>query len=223
MLDRNHALSGALAGCAIAAISHPTPVVSVLTVITTAGAGCLPDLDEPGSAVADTFGGISRAASHAVKTVAHGHRRGTHTILAAAIVTAIVGVCAITFPAITSVVMVGILTAIAFRCAAPKRWRRSIYGLILAVGMAIVASRYSLGILTVACVGTGYILHLFGDVITASGTPIFLPFSEYKVKLPVLGRVGSWRERVAGILIITGLVISVWFLFHHLIPTYRSL
>ena len=56
MLGHDHALSGALAFTAVAPLLHVTGVHLAVGAVLTAGAGVLPDLDEPGSTIARTFG-----------------------------------------------------------------------------------------------------------------------------------------------------------------------
>ena len=217
MLDRNHALSGALAGYAITALVHTPTITSVLIVVTAAGATCLPDLDEPGSAVADTFGGLSQTIADLIKRLAHGHRRGTHTILAAAGTTVVATMFVVLAP-ISGAIIVGVLTSIAFRCAAPRQWRKSIYGLVLGTGAAVLAVRYPPGSLVAWAIGVGYLLHLVGDVVTASGAPVLLPFAEHKVSVPLLGVVGSLRERITGAVMLVMLFVATWAMFHGLLP-----
>lgn len=52
MLGRDHALSGALAFTAVTPLLHVTGAHRAAAVVLTAGAGVLPDIDEPGSTIA---------------------------------------------------------------------------------------------------------------------------------------------------------------------------
>jgi Predicted membrane-bound metal-dependent hydrolase (DUF457). len=53
----------------------------------TAGAGILPDLDEPGSTIARTFGFLTGAFAWIVHQLSGGHRKGTHSLLGLALLT----------------------------------------------------------------------------------------------------------------------------------------
>lgn len=219
MLDRDHALSGALAGTGLVTLSHFAPIPSVLLIVSTAGAACIPDLDEPGSAVADTFRGASRALASGVKRLAHGHRRGTHTLLSALIVSGVIGGVVILSP-IALAVLTAILTAVALRCAAPSHYRRDLAILIIAAVAGFLSVTHPVpAVPLVLSFATGYTLHLAGDVVTASGAPLLLPFSDQKASVPLLGRVGSQREKIAGAVMIAALALAVWGTFHGLLPS----
>ena len=56
MLGHDHALSGALAFAAVAPLLPVSGTQLAVAAALTAGAGILPDLDEPGSTIARTFG-----------------------------------------------------------------------------------------------------------------------------------------------------------------------
>ena len=85
MLGRDHALSGALAFTAVAPLLHVTGVHLAAGMALTAGAGVLPDLDEPGSTIARTFGFLTGAFAWMVHKISGGHRKGTHSLAGVAI------------------------------------------------------------------------------------------------------------------------------------------
>src|SRR5271169_499971 len=80
MLGRDHALSGALAFTAVAPLLHVTGAPLAAGIALTAGAGVLPDLDEPGSTIARTFGFLTGAFAWIVHKISGGHRKGTHSL-----------------------------------------------------------------------------------------------------------------------------------------------
>src|SRR6266702_6498249 len=88
MLGRDHALSGALAFAAVAPLLHVTGVHLAAGMALTAGAGVLPDIDEPGSTIARTFGFLTGTFSWIVHRISGGHRKGTHSLLGIALLTA---------------------------------------------------------------------------------------------------------------------------------------
>jgi hypothetical protein len=87
MLGHDHALSGALAFAAVAPLVHVTGVQLAAGIALTAGAGVLPDLDEPGSTIARTFGFLTGGFSWIVHKISGGHRKGTHSLLGVALMT----------------------------------------------------------------------------------------------------------------------------------------
>ncbi|HEX4060764.1 MAG TPA: metal-dependent hydrolase, partial [Streptosporangiaceae bacterium] len=88
MLGRDHALSGALAFAGVAPLLHVSGLHLAAGVALTAGAGVLPDIDEPGSTIARTFGFMTAAFAWIVHKISGGHRKGTHSLLGIALLTA---------------------------------------------------------------------------------------------------------------------------------------
>ena len=72
MLGKDHALSGGLAFAAVAPLLHVTPAGLVAGVVLTAGAGLLPDLDEPGSTISRQGGFVTRCLAVVVRRVVRG-------------------------------------------------------------------------------------------------------------------------------------------------------
>ena len=88
MLGHDHALSGALAFVAVAPLLPVSGTQLAVAAALTAGAGILPDLDEPGSTIARTFGFLTGAFAWIVHRLSGGHRKGTHSLLGVALLTA---------------------------------------------------------------------------------------------------------------------------------------
>ena len=87
MLGHDHALSGALAFAAAAPVLHVSGTQLAVGTALTAGAGVLPDLDEPGSTIARTFGFLTGSFAWVVHWLSGGHRKGTHSLLGVALMT----------------------------------------------------------------------------------------------------------------------------------------
>ena len=87
MLGHDHALSGALAFVAVAPLLPVSGTQLAVAATLTAGAGILPDLDEPGSTIARTFGFLTGAFAWIVHRLSGGHRKGTHSLLGLALLT----------------------------------------------------------------------------------------------------------------------------------------
>jgi len=81
MLGHDHALSGALAFAAVAPLLPVSGIQLAVAATLTAGAGILPDLDEPGSTIARTFGFLTGTFAWIVNRISGGHRKGTHSLL----------------------------------------------------------------------------------------------------------------------------------------------
>src|SRR5580692_11764933 len=88
MLGREHALSGAVAFAALAPVLHATGRDLAAGVVLTAGAALLPDIDEPRSTIGREGGFLTMALAWVVHRVSGGHRKGTHSLLGAALFTA---------------------------------------------------------------------------------------------------------------------------------------
>ena len=87
MLGHDHALSGALAFTAVAPLLPVSGIQLAVAATLTAGAGVLPDLDEPGSTIARTFGFLTGTFAWIVNRISGGHRKGTHSLLGIGLLT----------------------------------------------------------------------------------------------------------------------------------------
>src|SRR2546430_14560099 len=77
MLGHAHALSGALAFAAVAPLLPVSGIQLAVAATLTAGAGILPDLDEPGSTIARTFGFLTGTFAWIVHRISGGPPQGT--------------------------------------------------------------------------------------------------------------------------------------------------
>ena len=229
MLGRDHALSGALAFTAVAPLLHVTGVHLAAGTALTAGAGVLPDLDEPGSTIARTFGFLTGAFAWIVHKISGGHRKGTHSLVGVALMT------------------VASLAAGSWQAGAlsghPERWWHLVpAGLILALlisagfralhigghhgdaaGIAVAAlviwKGWDLALVRnvpvlAVCVTLGMLAHLAGDMCTHDGCPLLYPLSRHEFGLlpePVRITTNKLAEHwVVSPLLLAGLAYFLW-------------
>ncbi|MBM4568972.1 metal-dependent hydrolase [Rhodococcus hoagii] len=203
VMGPTHAMSGAAAGLAMAAVLPPTwggpTSVSGAFVFAgvTAGAALLPDLDSPQATIARSFGPASQALAHVVERGSaaihaatstrrddhreNGHRTATHTLafafLAGAGVAALVS--AFGKPAVLGVLF--LMLGLALRGLFPKWVKKNDWLMVtgLAAGLSVlawVASPASVsGPALGAAVTVGVIAHLVGDAGTKMGVPLLAP------------------------------------------------
>ena len=227
MLGHDHALSGALAFTAAAPLLHVTGVHLAAAVALTAGAGVLPDIDEPGSTIARTFGFLTGAFAWIVHHISGGHRKGTHSLIGVALVAAAaLGAASWQASARTAgpwwhLIPAGLIMALlfsaAFRALNIGGHHGDAFGIALAAAMiwrgwAPVTSR-QLPVLAV-CVILGMLAHLAGDMCTHDGCPLLYPLSRYEFGLlPAPVRITT--NKFAEHWIVTPLLIAgiAWFLW----------
>lgn len=163
------------------------------------GAAMLPDLDHPQATVAHSLGPVTEVLSRGVHKLAGGHRKGTHTFWAWALVTWICWVALQSTHSPWIVLGVCIFAATLFLHVLTDA-KGLICFLLAAVfgGAATIAAGHEYSWLLVA-VSLGYALHLLGDVITTEGIPPFWPVGP-NIAFPIIGSCDGWRERAAGAL-----------------------
>ncbi|WP_420879221.1 metal-dependent hydrolase [Rhodococcus sp. (in: high G+C Gram-positive bacteria)] len=202
VMGPTHAMSGAAAGLAMAAVLPPTwggpTSVSGAFVFAgvTAGAALLPDLDSPQATIARSFGPASQALAHVVERGSaaihsatstrrddhreNGHRTATHTLafafLAGAGVAALVS--AFGKPAVLGVLF--LMLGLALRGLFPKWVKKNDWLMVtgIAAGLSVlawVASASVSGPALGAAVTVGVIAHLVGDAGTKMGVPLLAP------------------------------------------------
>jgi len=227
MLGRDHALSGALAFTAAAPLLHVTGVHLAAAVALTAGAGVLPDIDEPGSTIARTFGFLTGGFAWIVHHISGGHRKGTHSLIGVALVAA-AALGAASWQAsaratgpwwhlIPAGLILALLFSAAFRALNIGGHHGDAFGIALAAAMiwrgwAPVTSR-QLPVLAV-CVILGMLAHLAGDMCTHDGCPLLYPLSRYEFGLlpaPVRITTNKLAEHwIVTPLLIAGLAYFAW-------------
>ncbi|MDL9979621.1 metal-dependent hydrolase [Microbacterium sp. ASV49] len=226
MMGGHHAATGAAAWVAVTATApglaalHVLPLApgeTALGAVLCAGAALLPDADHRQATAARSAGPISEAAASLVSTISGGHRHGTHSPLAAAVVIALAWaawhlswittdrysiswwVCGAT---------IAVLAAFALRVLKiVSSWTLAwLAGVGAAAAICLLWPSF-LPLLP-AIVVIGIVVHLAGDFLTTGGLPVFWPLKVPGpplvphwlwsrggyIALPVLGDAGSWRE-----------------------------
>lgn|GEM_PF-364512 len=200
MLGRDHALSGAVAFAAIGPLLHVTGTHLLAGVALTAGAGVLPDLDEPGSTIARSFGFLTGAFAWIVHKLSGGHRKGTHSLLGIAVLTAgayaagwwQAGVPHGTFSwhLVPAGLVLGLLFSSGFRALRVGGHFGDALGLALAA--FVLWQHWDLDLVTLAgrqvavlgvCTAIGMLAHVAGDMCTHDGCPLLYPLSRHEFGL----------------------------------------
>lgn len=233
MLGRDHALSGALAFTAAAPLLHVTGLHLAAGAVLAAGAGVLPDIDEPGSTIARTFGFLTGAFAWIVHGISGGHRKGTHSVLGIALLTA--GAWAagswqagvpvagghprLSWHLVPAGLILALLFASAFRALHIGGHHGDAAGCALAAlviwkgwDLTLVTSR-QIPLLAV-CVAVGMLAHVAGDMCTHDGCPLAYPFSRHEFGLlpePIRITTNKLAEHwVVTPLLIAGLAYVTW-------------
>jgi membrane-bound metal-dependent hydrolase YbcI (DUF457 family) len=234
MLGRDHALSGALAFAAVAPLIHVRGTMALAAgMALTAGAGVLPDLDEPGSSIARTFGFLTGAFAWVVHQASGGHRKGTHSLLGVVLLTVAAeaagawqqsawtagGRLAQPWHLAPAALMLALLFAAGLRALRAGGHAADTAGIVLA-GVVVwkswdltVVTPWHLQILAV-CTALGMLAHLAGDMCTHHGCPLLFPLSDYEFGLlPERIRITTSKlaERwVVSPLLLAGLGYVIW-------------
>lgn len=233
MLGRDHALSGAVAFAAVAPLVHVSGMHLATGVALTAGAGVLPDIDEPGSTIARTFGFFTGAFSWLVHKLSGGHRKGTHSLIGVALMTA--GAVAagawqasapvqhgrpvLSWHLVPAGLILALLFAAGFRALNIGSHHADIAGLALAA--LVVWQRWDLTKVTMRqvpvlalCLCIGVLAHIAGDMITHHGCPLLYPFSRYCFGLlPKQLRISTNKlaeHWIVTPLLVAGLAYAIW-------------
>lgn len=180
VLGRDHAISGGVAFTVIAPLAvHLTGAQLTAGTVLTAGAALLPDLDEPGSAIARGAGFLTRGFAHAVRFAARGHRKGTHSLLGLGAFAALAWGAVYVSHSLPG--RVWLVFWLALMAASALRFAPGVNGHwadAAGLGLAIGLSQWHAGLAIVpACVTLGVAAHLAGDMATHDGCPLLWPFS----------------------------------------------
>ncbi|MHB1721039.1 MAG: metal-dependent hydrolase [Acidimicrobiales bacterium] len=218
-MARDHA---ALAGCLCVAAGRiaglPAPELLAAAVVGT-GAALLPDLDEPGSTVSHLLEPVSGIVARGLRRLAGGHRMATHSLLAG--ILAGVGTYGLSYLSLGTIdhhsipataVPLVVCVALALRGLIPRGFRPGhIAALILGLAAAwLILLHVGIGIWLPLAVGGGWMSHLLGDWLTEGGVPLLWPATRHHYALPILSHTDSWREHLAGLLLLGGLVAAAW-------------
>lgn len=213
MMGRTHALTGGVAGLAVAPlVGADTLAQTLVFAVTTAGWAIVPDLDHPNASASRVLGPVTAVLSWIVRTLsgliykvtkgpkdeAGVHRTVTHTGLFAVLVGAGLGWAGTVSPwVVVGVAAFGVLLAvdrlgdIVLAIAAGAV-------LLLTVGIgtnpdAILAEIGGLSWTVGVAAGLGCLVHTLGDMVTLSGAPLLFPLliegeTYYEVRPPRLLR-----------------------------------
>jgi membrane-bound metal-dependent hydrolase YbcI (DUF457 family) len=205
MLGHDHALSGAVVFAAVGPLLHVTGWHLAAGVALTAGAGVLPDIDEPGSTIARSFGFLTGAFAWIVHRVSGGHRKGTHSLLGIAVLTA--GAFAAGWwqasyrpaagfwhTASWHLVPAGLVLALLFSAGFRALRIGGHFGDALGVALAafVLWKQWDLNLVTVdghhvavlgLCTALGMLAHVAGDMCTHDGCPLLYPASRQEFGL----------------------------------------
>lgn len=166
----------------------------------TAGAGVLPDIDEPGSTIARTFGFLTGAFAWIVHTLSGGHRKGTHSLLGIALLTVgafaagqwQAGVPHHSFS--WHLVPAGLVLALLFSAGFRALRIGGHFGDALGLALAgfVLWQGWDLDLVTIdgrrlALLGVsaavGMLAHVAGDMCTHDGCPLLYPVSRHEFGL----------------------------------------
>lgn len=211
MMGRHHCLFGAAVFVAAASTAVSAEAVRmsgeqfVVGTVVAMGAALVPDLDEPGSSAARSFGLIGRYGAKIVARVTGGHRGGTHTIpVWAAAVAATFLVTA--FP-LAAAILLGLLVTVGLdvlrKVPEGVEWLAGAAVLLLASRLVGPGDAWP-----ALAVGAGWLSHMVGDTLTPHGVPWLWPSRRLEDTVSVgLFRSGS---PVEGVVSWTMIVVLLW-------------
>ena len=233
MLGHDHALSGALAFVAVAPLLPVSGIQLAVAATLTAGAGILPDLDEPGSTIARTFGFLTGTFAWIVNRISGGHRKGTHSLLGIGLLTiAALWAGSLQRGAAANLQHVeqwlhllpaGLIMALLFSAGLRALYIGGHHGDLFGVALAVLVlwqgwdlvevTAWHVPVLAV-CVALGMVAHVAGDMLTHDGCPLLYPLSRYEFGLlpePIRITTNKLAERwVISPLLLIGLAYFVW-------------
>jgi membrane-bound metal-dependent hydrolase YbcI (DUF457 family) len=202
MLGHDHALSGALAFAVVAPLLPVSGIQLAVAVALTAGAGVLPDLDEPGSTIARTFGFLTGTFAWIVHRLSGGHRKGTHSLLGVGLMT-IAALWAGSFQQGAAanpqhqelwlhLVPAGLILALLFSAGLRALFIGGHHGDLFGIALAVLVlwqgwdlvevTSWHVPVLAVS-VALGMLAHLAGDMLTHDGCPLLYPLSRQEFGL----------------------------------------
>jgi len=233
MLGHDHALSGALAFVAVAPLLPVSGTQLAVAATLTAGAGILPDLDEPGSTIARTFGFLTGAFAWIVHQLSGGHRKGTHSLLGLALLT-VAALWAGSWQQSAAanlhhgelwwhLIPAGFLLALLFSAGLRALYIGGHHADLFGLGLAALVlwqgwdlekvTPWHVSVLAV-CVCLGMLAHIAGDMLTHDGCPLLYPLSRYDFGLlpePVRITTNKLAERwVISPLLLIALAYFLW-------------
>jgi membrane-bound metal-dependent hydrolase YbcI (DUF457 family) len=152
--------------------------------VLSAGAGVLPDIDEPGSTIARSYGFLTEAFAWIVHKVSGGHRRGTHSVIGAAVFTLGAWAAVHYDGSVAGRIVLGVFLSLLLSAALRALRIGGHYGDVLGVTAAAVTIYWHVGLsLAPWCIALGAAAHIAGDMLTHGGCPIAYPLSRHEMHL----------------------------------------
>ncbi|HEY2522635.1 MAG TPA: metal-dependent hydrolase [Streptosporangiaceae bacterium] len=184
MLGHDHALTGAVAFVAVAPLLHVTGPGLLAGLVLTAGAGVLPDIDEPGSTIARSYGFLTETFAWIVHHLSGGHRKGTHSVLGVLVFTAGAWAAVHFDHTLAGKIALGVFLSLLLSAALAALHVGGHHGDALGVGAAAATIYFHVGLaLAPLCIALGAAAHIAGDMLTHGGCPIVYPASREEFHL----------------------------------------
>jgi membrane-bound metal-dependent hydrolase YbcI (DUF457 family) len=178
MLGRDHALSAGAAFAGAAPLLHVSGWHLAAGVAATAGAGVLPDFDEPHSVISRQGGFVTRGLAKVVRKLSGGHRKLTHSALGTAIFTGLAWAAAAHHASLYGKVGLGLFLAVLLGAGLHALRLGGHHGDVLALAASAAAVYWDWGLTLVPwCIAIGCAAHIAGDMCTLHGCPLLHPFS----------------------------------------------
>ena len=220
MQGRTHALSGLVAGAAVAEFGlHADLAHTAALAGYTAGMALICDLDSCGGSSARCFGLISGAVSRVVRRISGGHRHFTHSVGGIAVFTGLAWLACRYRHDLGGKIGLALLLTIAVSSgleALSRRMRSGHLGDLIAVGAAAGAiwQGYGLALIPLATL-LGCLVHCIADSCTDSGVMWLYPVSKYRwhfLPEPLAWSTGSRPERwiVTPLLVAAVAALAAW-------------
>jgi membrane-bound metal-dependent hydrolase YbcI (DUF457 family) len=210
--------------------------------IVAAGAALLPDADHPRASIAHSLPPVSEWLCRILGRAAGGHRNGTHSLLGAAAFTLVAWLLSrLTLPTEAGALQLGagigtvLLSTFAVKALRfmPDQARKAPWLVGVLCGALVTAGLGAESAWFVLAVALGVVVHIAGDMLTDGGCNLLWPFrfrrprelsrvpvlrtvwsSGGRMKLPVLGPTGSWREwavaTVVSLIAVAGMLGAAW-------------
>ena len=179
-----------------------------------AGFSVLPDIDHPDATIVRRLGPLGRFLARGVEKISGGHRNGTHSLLAVALLAAALWLMVSSSPVwISAAAAFGVWIGVGLMARAVGGWvpLRVALPIGIAGGGAVYLGWVSPVVVAAAAL-IGYQAHLLGDGLTTQKVPLLWPFSKARHGLPLMDT-GSTTETVLRIALLPAIVALVWLLY----------
>lgn len=185
--------------------------VALLVTLVIGGYALAPDLDEPGSTIAKKTGPVGAVVSPVVRVIAGGHRKGTHSIIAIAALSALGWYGSQNIYSWVAIAVFGCYLSVALVTGTNAWWAQ--VGVALGIGaVAYVTASDITPEIGAAVVGGGALLHVLEDMMTTGKVAVLWPVP-VKIGLGLFDTDGAVENSViyplANILVTVVLVVAV--------------